>query len=446
MKIYEDTVSDSTTDSITDSAAVSASDPPSAPFVYHRLDVIFSLLAFFLGFWFVYTFSSDYFSEKMTVFTVAYAIFVLSWLYLSGRKPVKESWFYLVLLFAAGISFSFWSLFELLHFLTLYLLAAYWTLSASGALAKGTTSNWAFLDGANAFLILPFSNFACQWRIWGKELKKNSSSQKILSLLLGIGISVPVLAVVLPLLSSADTNFNNLILSVSDYIGSHFAIHIFRLLFSLPVSFCIFSLVFGSMYRRNRALPDPDRVSRLQSSLRFLTNLAVCTVLGLVCIFYCIFIALQGSYFFSAFAGIRPDGFTYAEYARQGFFELCKISAFNLLLLVFCNFCAKAAPDDHHALRIMDLFLSVLTLLLIATALSKMFLYIFAYGLTAKRILATTFLLWLGVIFTGMIIRQKKPSFSVMRIAVFSGSILLTQLHVLPWEYIIQYVNHTVFF
>ncbi|MDD7739568.1 MAG: DUF4173 domain-containing protein [Lachnospiraceae bacterium] len=432
METYENTISDPSP------APVSGSENDSRP------EVWFSMLAFLPGYWFVYAFTSEHFSVKISIFTVIYAVFVLSWLYLSKRKPTKESWFYLILLLSAGITCSFWSLFPLLHFLTLYLLAAYWTLCACGALAKGATSNWALLDGANAFLILPFSNCTCQGRILKAEIKKRSSGRKFLAVILGIGISIPVLAIILPLLSEADANFNQLMLSLSDSFGSRFAVYFFRLLLSLPVSFCIYSLIYGSLARKNMALPDPEQIIRLQSSLRILPDLAVCTLLGLVCMFYCIFIALQGSYFFSAFAGIRPEGFTYAEYARQGFFELCKIGAFNLLLLLFCRFCAKTGLRNHRVLRRMHLILSALTLLLIATALSKMALYIFTYGLTAKRILSTTFLVWLGIVFAAMMLSLKKPFFSVMRAAVFSGSALLASLHVLPWESIIRLVNRAV--
>lgn len=54
-------------------------------------------------------------------------------------------------------------------------------------------------------------------------------------------------------------------------------------------------------------------------------------------------------------------------------------------------------------LKGMNVCLSVLTLLLITTAIGKMFLYISAYGLTAYRILSLTFMLWLTIIFVGWI-------------------------------------------
>ena len=43
------------------------------------------------------------------------------------------------------------------------------------------------------------------------------------------------------------------------------------------------------------------------------------TVLALLAGVYLLFFGAQAATLFSAFAGVRPEGLTYAEYARQGF-------------------------------------------------------------------------------------------------------------------------------
>ena len=40
---------------------------------------------------------------------------------------------------------------------------------------------------------------------------------------------------------------------------------------------------------------------------------------------------------FSALAGKLPEAFTYAEYARRGFFELCQVSVWNLCILIMSD-------------------------------------------------------------------------------------------------------------
>ena len=55
------------------------------------------------------------------------------------------------------------------------------------------------------------------------------------------------------------------------------------------------------------------------------------TVLLLFNIVYILFIAVQFKYFFS---GTLEDGFTYAEYARRGFFELLFVTLINLSITI----------------------------------------------------------------------------------------------------------------
>jgi hypothetical protein len=60
----------------------------------------------------------------------------------------------------------------------------------------------------------------------------------------------------------------------------------------------------------------------------------------------------------------------------------------------------RRAPEEKGILRrILAGIISLFTLILIATALSKMVLYINAYGMTRNRVLATWMILFLAVIF-----------------------------------------------
>ena len=75
--------------------------------------------------------------------------------------------------------------------------------------------------------------------------------------------------------------------------------------------------------------------------------------------------------------------------------------------------------------------LLALTLLLLATAAAKMALYIAAYGLTVKRVLASVFLVWMACVFVCVILRQFR-TVALVRVAVFLGAVLFALLCVLP--------------
>ena len=148
---------------------------------------------------------------------------------------------------------------------------------------------------------------------------------------------------------------------------------------------------------------------------------------------YSLFIVLQAGHLFSAFAGQTFGGVPYAEYARSGFFALCRVAAMNALFLSVAAVFARVAWADNKVLRAFSALISVLTLLLIATASAKMLLYISVYGLTAKRFLTTVFLAFLAFVFVLLLLRcanLRRVPFSVARVSlgVFSAGVALLLL------------------
>ena len=140
---------------------------------------------------------------------------------------------------------------------------------------------------------------------------------------------------------------------------------------------------------------------------------------------------MQAKYLFGAFWGALPEGFSYSEYARQGFFELCRVAAINIVILLAANVMSRAQAAENCLLRVCNTALSALTLLLLATAAAKMALYIAAYGLTVKRVLASVFLVWMACVFVCVILRQFR-TVALVRVAVFLGAVLFALLCVLP--------------
>lgn len=103
----------------------------------------------------------------------------------------------------------------------------------------------------------------------------------------------------------------------------------------------------------------------------------------------------------------------------------------NIIILLAANVLSRRQIGENRLLRACNTAVSVLTLLLLATAASKMGLYILAYGLTVKRVLASVFLVWLAVVFIFIIVRQHKM-LPLVPLAVFIGAVLFTLLCVLP--------------
>lgn len=407
------------------------------PVVIDRKDKLFAWIYLAVGYGFIYTFSSVEFQRNFAIFIVAYTMVVMAYLFVKGKKPAAESYFWLAILWGMGIPFAWWSVMPFLQILTVIFVAAYWTLTAAGGLIENQkTSQWVVCDSWNAVCIVPFYNFICHICAITKGEEdgtgqKTGVGKRILTIGLGLCIAVPILVIALPLLSSADEAFGQLLMGGGEYIGRHFGATLVRFLFSVPVTFYLFGLIYGGIQKRHTDRIIKEDVRDAGNAVKVVPDIAIQTAILVVCLVYLLFIGLQAKYLFSAFAGIRPEGFTYAEYARRGFFELCDIAVLNLVVLVGANCFSRTRRSENTWLRRGNALLAVLTLLLIATAMSKMVLYIYAYGLTEKRVITMVFMIWLLMVFLMMIIWQYRK-LPIVRIAVMAGAVLFCLLCVVP--------------
>lgn len=407
---------------------------------YEPIDQIFAVIYLLVGYGFIYTFSSVHFEWNIALFTIFYAAIVLIYLREKNIKPSKESWFWLAVLLAIGIPYAFWSVLYLFQILALMTIAAYWTLSVSGRLLEEKkTSKWVFFDEWNALAIVPFCNFLCQAHVLlGNSQEENKSEKKSKggtgrAVLLGIVLAVPVLMIVLPLLSSADAGFEYLMGNVVSFMEKHLLSVFLRMIFAIPVSAYLYGLVYGGISGRNTGRIQIKKLQETEKHIRCVPDAAVCTALVILCMVYVLFIGLQGTYLFSAFSGVIPQNFTYAEYARRGFFELCGIGAWNLVILWCAGAFSRTESRKHRGLSVLTVLLSVLTLLLIATAVSKLGIYISVYGLTVNRIIPMVFLIWMALVFVCVILHQKYEIRTV-RICIMAGAVLFCLLCVFPIE------------
>lgn len=72
-----------------------------------------------------------------------------------------------------------------------------------------------------------------------------------------------------------------------------------------------------------------------------------------ICILYVLFFVSQFPYFLGGFTGELAEGFTYAEYARKGFFELCAVCCINFAVIGIMSFMAKQCSEDfYHSLNL----------------------------------------------------------------------------------------------
>ncbi|MER6997434.1 DUF4173 domain-containing protein [Streptomyces sp. NPDC000410] len=112
------------------------------------------------------------------------------------------------------------------------------------------------------------------------------------------------------------------------------------------------------------------------------------------------FIAVQLAVLFGGYDTVlRETGLSYAEYARQGFWQLLWVTLLTLLVIgLALRWAPRDGVRDRGLVRTVLGTLCVLTLVVVASALRRMDLYVDAYGLTRLRVSVATMELWLGLV------------------------------------------------
>ncbi|MBO5111615.1 MAG: DUF4173 domain-containing protein [Clostridia bacterium] len=268
------------------------------------------------------------------------------------------------------------------------------------------------MDYVRALFVLPFRSLRALFS--ALFMGRGKGSGKVIGrILLGAFLAlVPTLIV--GLLLSYDSGFSRLIDNIfSIKLGDLFT-HLFHLLLAIPMGMAVFSVYASATDGLGEDTVTEESLADTRRRFRILSSVTVLTAVLPLLFVYVVFFVSQWKYYVSGFTGILPEDFSYAEYAREGFFQLCAVSVINFILILIATLFIRRKDDRPPlVLKLVTTVLSVFTLILISTAISKMVLYIDRFGLTQLRVYATWFMLLLAVLFiltaTSMYVKRFKP-------------------------------------
>lgn len=248
-----------------------------------------------------------------------------------------------------------------------------------------------------------------------REKKENGKAREIL---IGIAVAIPVVLLIGGLLMSADLVFSNMIAKVFEgiRIPANLAGICFMLCFGFISSYCG---VRYTAYRKDRQ----DREVKILTE-----TTAMFTVSVLVAVLYVIFCGIQIIYLFGG-GGELPAGVTYAEYARQGFFQLLVVCILNLgAVLTMEHFFQR-----NRAVDAVLTVISVCTIIMTASSGWRMILYIRAYQLTFLRVVVLVALAVITLLMAGTICyiwNRRFPLFQYGMAVVCVSYVLFAFAHV----------------
>lgn len=377
-----------------------------------------------------------YLSENYIFVAVGWLMFAgifltagLVYLRAGKREIPKASWGYLALTVAAAMWFPFYydGDQDITFFMVIFMhgVAVYWLLTVTGNRSEDYLNERGIFDLFRGFVILPFSGYLQIFKEWANGIEymlwsRRKSSRKGWQIFFGVMISVPVLCIVVPILMEADVYFKMFAEEALSGLAEMFRQwNLGRTILDLILTMIIACYLYGLFYK---AFHKPIVRSEVR---RQAPQIAMISFLVPIVLVYVVFFGVRLAGVAGAMKEIAEGDLWISTYAREGFFELCRLAAINLIVFGIARW---YSPEAGKPVRILLSLLGGETLAFIVLAFSKMWYYISAYSFTFKRVMCCWLLLTLFVLFSLMIVEIWQKKLKGMRIGVIFGCVTFLML------------------
>lgn len=258
-----------------------------------------------------------------------------------------------------------------------------------------------FFNLLNKKYTFSFTNVLLLFKLFPEDVAENMSffqkiisnmkNKKLKSIIIGIGVSIPIVVILLLLLTSADLYFSefiNTILNIFSFdLGKIFRFVIFFILF--------FGIGINIMNSKDFEMYENKRIN--------IDSIIITTILSIVNLVFVLFIVSEISKLTNNFLSL-PVEYTFASYAREGFFQLLFVTLINFSIVMFFLYKTKFV-EENKIVKYLLLSLIFFSIILIFNSYYRMFLYIGAYGFTVLRLQVILFLAMELIIFILLIKR-----------------------------------------
>ena len=283
------------------------------------------------------------------------------------------------------------------------------------------------LDCVKATFVYPFASFTALFTTLFRPSKGSKKfSRSLLLTILGLFIAL-ILGLITVSLLSYDPTFKKIFTWNIDWDDT--PITIVKLLFTIPLAALLFGAFASSKAHKLERMSSPEAAAAVGARIRKIPAVVLMIPVVTLLVIYGIFFFTQWDTYMSAFSGVLPQEFTAAEYARSGFFELCGVASINAVFGMIMGLFMKQSDRISVLLeKIANSLLAIATLILIATALSKMILYVQRFDLTVLRLTVSIALVLIAIGFLTSLLSQWIPAIKVTPVLVVCVGLLLLAL------------------
>lgn len=346
----------------------------------------------------------------------------------SGIQAARNTWFLLVPIGFFAV-FTFIRLEPLTaflgHVISLFLMGI---LAISYQSGKWTL--YSLADYVSGFFKLAFSLIAEPLIFQAQASKARSETETetkrpsaFWPVVRGLLFAIPVLAFFTGLLASADMVFAQRVEGLVELFSlEKLPEYIFRMIYISILAYALAGVfLHAAKQGQDEKLLGVDKP--LVPAFLGFTEAAI--VLGSVNLLFASFVFIQFQYFFGGLENIRLDGYTYADYARNGFGELVTVAFFSLLLFLGLSAITRREQGNQRQIFSgLGIFLVALVGVMLVSAFQRLVLYEIAYGFTRLRTYTHVFIIWLGILLVATIVlelRNRQRAFALAAIVASLG-------------------------
>lgn len=254
---------------------------------------------------------------------------------------------------------------------------------------------------------------------------KDARRKQTGAVLCGVLAAAVMLLMIIPLLMSSDRIFSQIFNSMFRFFSP---LNLLRKIdigniigICLTFAFGMFALYafFAGLFKMNLGGKTEEKPGKISPA----TGIAFA---GMMAAVYVLYAGIQILFLFLRLDQGLPDGVTYSQYAREGFWQLLLVSLINFGTVLVC----VRIFADNRILKGLLCVISGCTCIMILSAAYRMILYVREYGLSFLRVLVLWFLAVLLFIFAGIIYSIFRSGFRLFRYitAVISVAYILFSL------------------
>ena len=410
---------------------------------YDAVDLLYGLLCVLFGFFFLrgVTSGPGNMGFGMTILTTVFVVSVFVYRAVTQKDAAdrKINWTesillpVMILLLGGTFGFTTGVGMKITSMVLIVLLTVYWIYILFGNRGAPRLDASVFPDSLTAFLIMPFGNFITLFgALFRKREKKHAGA--LGSVLIGL--------VIVFLLLSGDLLFKDLTKQIYDFLKEYFIRDLVTFFFSIPVAMYLFAVLYANRKGKLTNVITLEAEHRAAEAVRVVNPVIACSAMAPVILLYIVYLGLHVGYYFSAFRQHLPEGFTVSGYARSGFFELLIVALINLVFIAAGSIFIRHDENGRRPLSwaLFSSLFSLLTIGLMVSAVSKMVLYIRIFGMTYLRVSTMWFMIFIGIVFVYILIRQFALRFNVIGVTVVTGVLMfLVFIYSSPDAWIAKY-------